>query len=80
MDLIRHVVVFDAADVAAVSAFWAAMLDGSVVDEDPPHGLRCHGKEMGAALPVDALLVDEFQECLVDQPRGLQSVARRFPL
>ena len=35
MDLISHVVVFDAADVAAVSAFWAAMLDGSVVDEDP---------------------------------------------
>ena len=35
MDLIRHVVVFDAADVASESAFWAAMLDGSVVDEDP---------------------------------------------
>ncbi len=35
MDRIRHVVVFDAADVAAESAFWAAMLDGSVVDEDP---------------------------------------------
>ena len=35
MDLIRHVVVFDAADVAAESAFWAAMLDGIVVDEDP---------------------------------------------
>ena len=35
MDLIRHVVVFDAADVASESAFWAAMLDGYVVDEDP---------------------------------------------
>ncbi len=35
MDRIRHVVVFDAADVSAESAFWAAMLDGSVVDEDP---------------------------------------------
>jgi hypothetical protein len=35
MDLIRHVVVFDAADVASESAFWAAMLDGSVIDEDP---------------------------------------------
>ena len=35
MDLIRHVVVFDAADVAAESGFWAAMLDGRVVDEDP---------------------------------------------
>ena len=35
MDLIRHVVVFDAADVEAVSAFWAMMLDGVVVDDDP---------------------------------------------
>jgi predicted enzyme related to lactoylglutathione lyase len=35
MDLIRHVVVFDAADVAAESAFWAAMLNGIVVDDDP---------------------------------------------
>ncbi|MDJ0663152.1 MAG: VOC family protein [Acidimicrobiia bacterium] len=35
MDLIRHVVVFDAADVATESAFWAEMLGGSVVDEDP---------------------------------------------
>ena len=35
MDLLRHVVVFDAADVATESAFWAAMLDGIVVDDDP---------------------------------------------
>jgi predicted enzyme related to lactoylglutathione lyase len=34
MELIRHVVVFDAADVAAESAFWAAMLGGIVLDED----------------------------------------------
>ena len=34
MDL-RRVVVFDAADLAAESASWAAMLDGIVVDEDP---------------------------------------------
>lgn len=35
MDLIRHVVVFDAEDVASESEFWAAMLDGDVVDDDP---------------------------------------------
>lgn len=35
MDRIRHVVVFDAADVTAESVFWAAMLDGRVVDDDP---------------------------------------------
>lgn len=34
MRYIRHVVVFDAADVAAESAFWAAMLDGRTVDDD----------------------------------------------
>ena len=34
MDLIRHVVVFDAADVPTVSAFWADLLEGDVVDDD----------------------------------------------
>jgi catechol 2,3-dioxygenase-like lactoylglutathione lyase family enzyme len=33
--LTRHVVVFDAADIDAESRFWAAMLDGRVVDDDP---------------------------------------------
>lgn len=35
MDRIRHVVVFDAADVAAESSFWAAMLGGLAIDDDP---------------------------------------------
>lgn len=34
MQIIRQVVVFDAADVSAESSFWAAMLDGRVVDDD----------------------------------------------
>jgi hypothetical protein len=34
MELMRYVVVFDAADVGAESAFWAAILDGNVVDDD----------------------------------------------
>jgi hypothetical protein len=34
VELIRHVVVFDAADVAVESAFWAAILNGNVVDDD----------------------------------------------
>lgn len=34
MRFIRHVVVFDAADVEIESAFWAAMFDGRVVDGD----------------------------------------------
>jgi hypothetical protein len=35
MKTIRQVVVFDAADVAAESAFWASLLEGRVVDDDP---------------------------------------------
>ncbi len=34
MRFIRQVVVFDAADIATESAFWAAMLDGRVLDDD----------------------------------------------
>lgn len=35
MRLVRHVVVFDAADVDTESRFWASLLDGLVVDDDP---------------------------------------------
>jgi catechol 2,3-dioxygenase-like lactoylglutathione lyase family enzyme len=35
MRLIRHVVVFDAADIGTESRFWADMLDGRVIDDDP---------------------------------------------
>lgn len=35
MKLVRHVTVFDAADVGAESSFWASLLDGRVVDDDP---------------------------------------------
>ena len=35
MNLVRHVVVIDAGDVAATSSFWASLLDGFVVDDDP---------------------------------------------
>jgi hypothetical protein len=34
MRFIRHVVVFDAADIATESAFWAALLDGQVINDD----------------------------------------------
>lgn len=35
MERIRHVVVFDADDIEAESEFWAAMLDGIVLRDDP---------------------------------------------
>jgi hypothetical protein len=34
MKIVRHVTVFDAADVAAESAFWAGILGGKVVPDD----------------------------------------------
>lgn len=37
MRLVRHVVVFDAADITAESTFWARMFDGRVVADDTFH-------------------------------------------
>jgi hypothetical protein len=37
MKLVRHVVVFDAADLDAESTFWAGMLDGRVLGDDAFH-------------------------------------------
>ena len=37
MKLMRRVVVFDAADLATESAFWASMLDGRVLPDDTWH-------------------------------------------
>jgi hypothetical protein len=45
MKLVRAVFVFDAADIAAESAFWAGMLDGRVVADDPWHSVvDCEGR------------------------------------
>lgn len=34
MEMVRHVIVFDAADLDAESAFWAGILGGNVVGDD----------------------------------------------
>jgi hypothetical protein len=39
MELIRSVVVFDAADLRAESAFWAGMLDGHVFEDETFHSV-----------------------------------------
>jgi hypothetical protein len=39
MDLVRSVVVFDAADLASESAFWAGLLGGHVVADDNWHSV-----------------------------------------
>jgi Glyoxalase-like domain len=39
MDIVRRVVVFDAADLHAESAFWAGLLDGHVFEDDRFHSV-----------------------------------------
>ena len=41
-----------------------------VVDEDAAHGLRRHRQEMGAILPLHALVIDQPQIGFVDQGGG----------
>ena len=39
MEIVRTVVVFDAADIQAESAFWAGVLDGRVFEDDRFHSV-----------------------------------------
>jgi len=39
MNIVRQVIVFDAADLATESAFWAGVLGGSVVADDDWHSV-----------------------------------------
>ena len=44
MKITREIVVFDAADLPAESAFWAGLLDGTVDAEDDWHTVSVDGK------------------------------------
>lgn len=44
MEITRHTVVFDAADMAAESSFWAAMFGGTVEAEDDWHTVYVDGR------------------------------------
>src|SRR5215213_5272985 len=46
-----------------------------VVDQDTAHRLRRCRHEMGAVLPVHALVIDQPQVGFVDESRGLQAMA-----
>jgi hypothetical protein len=39
MDMVRHVIVFDAADLEAESVFWAGILGGNVARDDDWHSV-----------------------------------------
>jgi hypothetical protein len=44
MKIKRQIIVFDAADIAAESAFWAGLMDGEVVPEDDWHSVVVDGE------------------------------------
>lgn len=44
MKITRHVIVFDAADLAAESAFWAGLLGGTVLGDDDWHSIIVDGE------------------------------------
>jgi catechol 2,3-dioxygenase-like lactoylglutathione lyase family enzyme len=44
MDIQHQVIVFDAADIAAESAFWAGVLGGEVEADDDWHTVRVDGR------------------------------------
>ena len=62
-------------DTCSAPAPRFAIVATRVVDEDAAHGLRRCRHEMGAVLPVHALVVDQPQVGFVDQGRRLQAVA-----
>jgi predicted enzyme related to lactoylglutathione lyase len=54
MKIRRQIIVFDAADIAAESAFWAGLLDGTVDAEDDWHSIMVDGEwRLGVQLAPD---------------------------
>jgi len=51
-----------------------------MIDEDAAHEGGGEGEEVGAALPIDAVVADEFEPGLVDEGGGLEGVAGSFVL
>jgi hypothetical protein len=59
MEIKRQIIVFDAPDLPVESAFWAALLGGTVEAEDDWHTLRVDGRAvMGFQLAPDLVRVD----------------------
>ncbi len=50
-----------------------------IVDEDPPHGLRCDCHEVCAVLPGNIALVDQLKIGFVNQRRSIERVAGSLP-
>jgi predicted enzyme related to lactoylglutathione lyase len=59
MKITRQIVVFDAADLSAESAFWAALLGGRVDAEDDWHSIQVDGeRQLAVQLAPDHVAPD----------------------
>ena len=63
-------------DEPRTAAALAGRVAAGVIDHDEAHGARHHAVEMGPALPVDRLLVEQPQVGLVDQGDGVERAPR----
>src|SRR5439155_10639336 len=53
-------------------------LASSVVDNDAAHGLGCGGEEMGAPLPLPAILASKLEPGFMHQSGGLEGLSGGF--
>ena len=67
-------------DLLLISSPFESLSRASVVDQDPPHELRCNSKEVCPVLPVGSTLTNQPQKGFVDERRGLQRVSDSLPL
>ena len=82
MQIDHQVVVFDAADLAAESSFWAGVLEGTVDAEDDWHMVMVNGEpRVGVQLAPDHIPLAPRNTAPTDPPRpvGPGSRARSRP-
>jgi hypothetical protein len=65
-------------DAYRLPAAFLVALRSCRIDEDAPHQSRCHRQEVRAVLPTDVLHVEQTNVGLIDERRGLQTVAYPF--
>ena len=63
-----------------VAAAFVSQPSSCTVEQDVPHNLRRHRKEVRPVLPVDVGYINQFQIGLMNEGRGLHRVPRTFVL
>jgi hypothetical protein len=78
MEPIRSVVVFDAGDLQAESAFWAGMLDGHVFVDDTFHSVIDAAGEWRIGVQPDGAPQQVHMDLHVENPRQAHEQAMRL--